>query len=132
MVKSALALPSSNISNDWGQSSSSLTEHPEAVQTNLDILHLASALFFVENQAGFYAYPDMFFIATCDHNSPSPVRGEDVQCPGSLQKRFSITFLKEASHIVCKCSLDPRVATVANMDDLIAQLGCMSCEPQVL
>lgn len=115
------------------------TSYAAASRANVDKLHLACAVFHVGDGAFFH--PEILSVLKCNddpylnHNgiSRGNISFEDSsECTGSIYDRFRLQFLDEAPYIVYACGLDPKVATVDDMDRRNARLMCLCCGGHVL
>lgn len=126
LVKIPLDLSPGNPSDGQGKASSS-TGHAEASQTCLDKLQLACAMFCV-GRAGPFTHLNALSVSMCERDFPWSEL--ELERTGSIRDRFRIEFFEEAPYIVHISGLDPRVATVDDMDHRNARLRCLSCQCQ--
>ena len=93
----------------------------EALRTDLDKLHLASAIFCTDDYC--FTYPEVLLSTT---HQIYPQRNED------MPQRVRLGMLEEAPYIVYACGLDPTVATADDMDRRNARLKCLCCQMKVI
>ena len=129
LVKIPLHLTSANATGCRALALSSMTR-AESLNTDLDKLHIACALFRTTD-AGVFTHLEVFSVAKFNYYYPDFCK-DDSERSGSISDDFGIQFLEEAPYIVHACGLDPNMATVDDMDHRNARLKCLSCEGRTL